>query len=1019
MVQFKRLTAVLLSVMLVMGMFTVPVFADSADFSIGAEGGDNITFSEIGFTEETDPTAQYGGVYGTEKALKNSRYVVFTMTASQAGTYDFTLNLVRSGLDGQEDNLDVYLNNVKVDTLVYSAGVSKDTFTASMTKGTNTLRFEGKPIPNGHKVTFDTMNVTKTGDMTTHKWRVYKKTNPDNFTGSLAIYTEDPPYNATAMIYQNTKYTFPLELPYDGSYLVKAYAAGNDGSDVGIEWNGTEVCSCAVETDGNATANLQYVDIGVMKNMTAGAGEITFVGKNLPAYVRINEITVEYLQPGTFSEMRTRLAQISTGETIARGTDRLELKFTNPMTVDGMSFTLTDGVNTIPVKATASGNSIFANFKKTLDKNASYTLSWTGIKDAYGYDVADGSFGFSTDNDESEGDAAKIVKDMSNSGVNGADATFKAYMQSADNIGIAGRVYSVTLKDPDGNPVSNASLPITGVSGDGGAVTGNYTFNDDLTSPDASGEYTFVLDGEYVSTPEEIKLRFISTKERNNIAGTLALATTANEVSTLFSQPLTQVALSINPTADLAGIGNTEAFYNHFVGKTYNDVPTLITDYNKYLNLEKINQFTVADDLEAVFNDDAAMTSLGLDKGRFTALATQKDAFLAEVMNAATPNPDTFEGLQKLYTDLTNKHMLNEYSLTQPSFSASIPDVKVGQEFELTAKLSQETDKVKEIQITIDEATAELSNNNIVVTPESIDSDVTTEVVNGNLLVKITYRSNAKVLNIGTVKFESPFKNSANASFNVSAKIIYEAQGSYSPELESSVISCPVDVATSSSKNPPTGSSKDTAPKRGGSGSGVGGSAVVIPDKEEEPVVENKPFSDLDKAAWAETSILTLYKKNIIDGYEGKFNPGDNVTRAQFAKMVVNALGLTEAESEAVFEDVASNHWSYSYVSAASKYGLILGNNGLFRGEDNITREDMCVIMYRAWQKRYGDETIENAESFADEDEISEYAKAAVAAMRAAGVVNGVGDNMFMPAKNATRAEAAHIIARFMEEMNL
>lgn len=81
----------------------------------------------------------------------------------------------------------------------------------------------------------------------------------------------------------------------------------------------------------------------------------------------------------------------------------------------------------------------------------------------------------------------------------------------------------------------------------------------------------------------------------------------------------------------------------------------------------------------------------------------------------------------------------------------------------------------------------------------------------------------------------------------------------------------------------------------------------------------------------------------------------------------------------------------------------------------NITREDMAVMVYRAAKKTGKVSDAEQGAAFADENEISDYAKEAVNTLKARGVMGGKGENRFEPKAYATRAEAAKMIHGLIE----
>lgn len=201
----------------------------------------------------------------------------------------------------------------------------------------------------------------------------------------------------------------------------------------------------------------------------------------------------------------------------------------------------------------------------------------------------------------------------------------------------------------------------------------------------------------------------------------------------------------------------------------------------------------------------------------------------------------------------------------------------------------------------------------------------------------------------------------------------------------------------------------------GGTGSSAGGSGrntstVTVPAviKPQPDKSENVYFTDTDGVSWAKEAINALADKNIIAKAE-KFRPDDEITRAEFLKLLIGTTDL-KIGLKCSMKDVSESDWYYVYAAAAENAGIITGDeNGFFRASDSITREDMAVMVQRLLKLAAG--TV----SFADELEISEYAKESVGAMQSAGIIQGSG-NKFFPKKTASRAEAACIIYRVIKE---
>ena len=109
-----------------------------------------------------------------------------------------------------------------------------------------------------------------------------------------------------------------------------------------------------------------------------------------------------------------------------------------------------------------------------------------------------------------------------------------------------------------------------------------------------------------------------------------------------------------------------------------------------------------------------------------------------------------------------------------------------------------------------------------------------------------------------------------------------------------------------------------------------------------------KTFADIvghkDKEA-----IEALASRGIINGItENRFEPNSNMTRAEFATIIVRGLGLFK-ESNAIFKDVTENDWFYNYVDTAYMYGIIKGvSENQFNPNGTITREEAAVMVKRA-----------------------------------------------------------------------
>ncbi len=177
----------------------------------------------------------------------------------------------------------------------------------------------------------------------------------------------------------------------------------------------------------------------------------------------------------------------------------------------------------------------------------------------------------------------------------------------------------------------------------------------------------------------------------------------------------------------------------------------------------------------------------------------------------------------------------------------------------------------------------------------------------------------------------------------------------------------------------------------------------------------NRTFKDLN-GHWAKQAIELMAAKEIIDGFpNGSFQPKSNITRAQFATMIVKALKLDSSSTATSFKDVKATDWHAGYVAAASKAGIIKGFNGSFNPDALITREEMAVMVIRALGlEAQAQQMAKTTLKFKDDTKISGWARGYVALEAQKDIVNGYQeDNTFRPQDKASRAEAAVTLSRF------
>ncbi len=202
-------------------------------------------------------------------------------------------------------------------------------------------------------------------------------------------------------------------------------------------------------------------------------------------------------------------------------------------------------------------------------------------------------------------------------------------------------------------------------------------------------------------------------------------------------------------------------------------------------------------------------------------------------------------------------------------------------------------------------------------------------------------------------------------------------------------------------------------------------------------------FTDVE-GHWAADVINSLADRGVINGVsDNTFNPEGTVTRAEFLKMAMTAVGIQKVSlRKGECLDATASDWYAPYLQSALDKGLIPEDmiagysarvesdedgstyahyTGAFNGNLNINREEMSVILQYVYQYTRNALTMQYMSgksdiTFTDGNEISGWAYEAVRLAYANGFIGGMEDGSFAPKDNATRAQAATVINRLIEK---
>lgn len=215
-----------------------------------------------------------------------------------------------------------------------------------------------------------------------------------------------------------------------------------------------------------------------------------------------------------------------------------------------------------------------------------------------------------------------------------------------------------------------------------------------------------------------------------------------------------------------------------------------------------------------------------------------------------------------------------------------------------------------------------------------------------------------------------------------------------------------------------------------GTAAGNGSAAVTgLPGKNKDvtakPVVSpGKTFSDIQSSKF-KSSIEDLASRGVINGKtDTAFEPDKTMTRAEFATIVVNALGLTPKATD-TFTDVAKGKWYAPYVGTASAYGIVSGSSpNTFQPEGTINRQEAAVMVTKAAGLCGMDTTMTDAQArdviaqFDDYVSSASWARTSLAFCYEKNILDQ-NDMLIRPTDPIKRGEIADMIDRLLGKAEL
>lgn len=207
----------------------------------------------------------------------------------------------------------------------------------------------------------------------------------------------------------------------------------------------------------------------------------------------------------------------------------------------------------------------------------------------------------------------------------------------------------------------------------------------------------------------------------------------------------------------------------------------------------------------------------------------------------------------------------------------------------------------------------------------------------------------------------------------------------------------------------------------------VFGALYVMPNESSAKIMigdKLMSFDDVKVGSWYYWAVRRMYSLGYMEGTaKREFSPSEPVTRSMFATVLVKVADAIADEypETSEFTDVRDGSWYTRAVNWATDNSYMSGyGNGLFGTKDNITREQLVLVLYSfASQNDYITRDIDMTliDSFVDRDELHNWdnLEEAVCWALTYGIISGMPGNRIGPRENATRAQLAQMISNFID----
>ena len=191
--------------------------------------------------------------------------------------------------------------------------------------------------------------------------------------------------------------------------------------------------------------------------------------------------------------------------------------------------------------------------------------------------------------------------------------------------------------------------------------------------------------------------------------------------------------------------------------------------------------------------------------------------------------------------------------------------------------------------------------------------------------------------------------------------------------------------------------------------------AIVIDTHSHAAVSVSEIFTDVAPNAWYKDAVQYAYDNGLMTGVSAtEFAPEATTTRAMIVSILARLEGVEHAEA-AGFADV-TDEWYATAVNWAANVGVVNGyEDNTFRPNQPITREQLAAILMN-YASYKGQDVSNRADLTSYTDQPSTWVEETMQWAVAEKLITGVTNDELQPQGNATRAQVAAILQRFLAQ---